>query len=1392
MKLFITFVITLLLAVTPQSIASSSLTVEDVHDSPTGHVSRLTLKQRRVLKKNLALDDATHKKVIKRADPLKVAKFIEIYELFKEEDIENTVTRNEEIFNRAIYYVPCEIAWHLRIIEFDEVIQCLEKSASWKAVTKVGDHLLVNFFADKHTFELIQLLKTTDVGDDNLFLSIQEMLLSEGLPISVSPAFFLQHALALYKENTQSPERREMVSSFLSLHLSAIANLLSNPAMLKALYTGLAQDVPTLFKGNLPEHAIAVAATRMKEDEYDIVIINSGNGLQNHASTTEIQPKGFHTGTSYGGFYTSKPIKAKSYNPLLRMKGITGEHLSLAHYHSGKKDEVYYVVKNASSCVVKEPLMPWEWTERQGIGTCAATSVWFALRFYYQALAYENDIRLSMLNQAIGDLKEPQDKVEGLEHQLNADYKRAWEAFKEAHKDYKAQHFDYDQSPVTDVALEKDKSEKTLHLRRTIISMALNEILRNLIVWRHELDDINADLDTKGEDYKLKEPTQYLKMTQRCRVLEKAIPQTMASFHSFWSLQEKKYSERQKAVSGEEVARSSLLDSWHSIREDVRTMYNDAIRVLKIKFAFKTVLEKEAVAAQGKLTPIDVKFLDEHSSLKQILGYIINFGDTPKLRQAISEHTEKHTKNANAAKYLLVLYACLTKDVPLLDYLIVQQKLPLRYTIDKTKRDTDVSMMYWDLKTEQSIAALAAQEFVQFGQPLNNFPQLFAMSKKETQGIIRKFKISYKKIAPIINVESPSKGDIDQAFEDFVKQGRVAIIAYILPKASKKAISDAFIETNNVKVLRLLIDLVQGSTLLKQKIEANIENVEIVEFLLPFYLRSKKHAMEKAKIKKQQRPRSSIDHEPAAISLPDHWLGDTYARNAVKVMELLAPFGREDIIKSLLGKAAKDGKFAIALVLARHATDDAISTAIEDAKTHGHAGLAEALSEEYARKNPIGVLFLKAVEHDKLDGFKKLLPNVSVGTIGYALFKAAEKGKMDYFQRLFPHSAEDSISAALSKLPDVNLRHPSVLKAATNASRLSVYKEIFDRATRASNAELIARLLPFMSTDEVDRSFVTACKNAKSFEITKHLSQFAESDAVDTCLKVAADTKMEDQLVLLLPRAGRKKLAEISNSPEFKKLSNGTRKAAANRIENFPTEVAIELAFLPKDSDDVRKSLEAELGKDKADLVCDDQQSCIKTIKSIGPSKLVLPIEKAVGRLLKRKEDNAALEKLLPFATPYACTKAVSLFSEHGSEKTAEECAEIALKCEVLTAARSAQRKDNFGLIEFLVPFLSPLGIIELLEPSSSEKIDARHVKAILANLPSDLANNALRIAVRGNKERRGETVHYLLPKALKVAIDEVYLFAKRIEFNDELLEESASVTAKAQGKEIERAVRTK
>jgi hypothetical protein len=328
---------------------------------------------------------------------------------------------------------------------------------------------------------------------------------------------------------------------------------------------------------------------------------------------------------------------------------------------------------------------------------------------------------------------------------------------------------------------------------------------------------------------------------------------------------------------------------------------------------------------------------------------------------------------------------------------------------------------------------------------------------------------------------------------------------------------------------------------------------------------------------------------------------------------------------------------------------------------------------------------------------------------------------------------------------------------------------------------------------EISGLFKVACANIGSFyptmslEITKLLLQFADNDSVDNCLKTALSKKMENNISIFLPRAKRERLASISQSTSFTKLRRDTQQKAADRIKNFSTEISIELAFLPKDKDDIRSTLQTELGEYSAELTCKDQQDCIDTMKSMNPAAVVFPVEQAIERLLERAEDNAALEKLLPFATPYACAQIVSLFPEHGSEEATKACATKALRAEVSRSVRSVKDEKDFKLMKLLAPFVSPLEIVRVLELASFSESNAKRAKALLADLPSDLADDALRIAVRGSKGEREKNVRDLLPKTSKAAIDEAYLFAKRIKFYDEQLEKAASGMAKAQGREIER-----
>lgn len=176
-------------------------------------------------------------------------------------------------------------------------------------------------------------------------------------------------------------------------------------------------------------------------------------------------------------------------------------------------------------------------------------------------------------------------------------------------------------------------------------------------------------------------------------------------------------------------------------------------------------------------------------------------------------------------------------------------------------------------------------------------------------------------------------------------------------------------------------------------------------------------------------------------------------------------------------------------------------------------------------------------------------------------------------------------------------------------------------------------------------------------------------------------------------------------------------------------------------------------------------------------SAFAFPVEQAIERLVESKENNDALEMLLPFATPHACTIILQAFSRHGSEKAVAVCARKALATAVLAAAQSA-RETNIEVTQSLVPLVSPLGVVRLLEPSD-------HCREILAVLPENLADAALHMAVREDEKTRKETVRRLLPKASKAAIDKAYIFAKRIKFDDDQLEAAASYAVKAQGRRI-------
>ena len=86
----------------------------------------------------------------------------------------------------------------------------------------------------------------------------------------------------------------------MTLHMSS--TFYHEKGVISAIYAELKPGVPTLLYVSLPGHAAAVSVTLRQDATYDVVLINSGEGLDNHHMEYLDSTKGFHKTTSLGRF----------------------------------------------------------------------------------------------------------------------------------------------------------------------------------------------------------------------------------------------------------------------------------------------------------------------------------------------------------------------------------------------------------------------------------------------------------------------------------------------------------------------------------------------------------------------------------------------------------------------------------------------------------------------------------------------------------------------------------------------------------------------------------------------------------------------------------------------------------------------------------------------------------------------------------------------------------------------------------------------------------------------------------------------------------------------------------------------------------------------------------
>ena len=365
-----------------------------------------------------SLLEATRQELLHLGIDFATVSFAEEEKLEKWERVSKQFPRLDNVSNLGDFNSrKCELCWFLDIIDFDQAVSCIDKRN--EVSKKLDEKVLVNAFADRHAFELGQLSVQgwSHIEDETELRRHAKGLVSlEGSAgASVAPYIFLQHSLKLLKKNPESLELQSMFKNMMTLHLSSHAHSSRTNEAISAIYAALKVDVPTLLFVDLPQHAAAGVVTLHSNGTYDVVLINSGGGIENHQTKYYVKVKGFHKANYLGAL----PV---TFVPTIEFKGITGQQLRNANYHFGSTEKVYYMDQPEVKAVKKQHTMPWEFTDSQGIGSCTFSSIWYTLRFYYQALAFENDIRLSLLRQAISETVELQAEIQKIDDELDADY----------------------------------------------------------------------------------------------------------------------------------------------------------------------------------------------------------------------------------------------------------------------------------------------------------------------------------------------------------------------------------------------------------------------------------------------------------------------------------------------------------------------------------------------------------------------------------------------------------------------------------------------------------------------------------------------------------------------------------------------------------------------------------------------------------------------------------------------------------------------------------------------------------------------------------------------------------------------------------------------------------
>ena len=1248
-----------------------------------------------------------------------------------------------------IQSMKCELSWFLDIVGFDEAIKCVEK---WcKNVKKPDEKMLVNAFADRHAFELEQMATQGEVpieDDNELRHRAKELVSLEGAKKTVAPLALLRHSLKLLRGNPESPKLQDMTKNLMTLHLTSLQGGGKNEAI-SAIYAELKVDVPTLVYVNLPRHAAAAVVTRHSNDTYDIVLINSGSGVENHQSEF-IQEKSFHKAQQLG--------LSLAFVPTMEFKGITKEQLKRANYHSGSIKQAYYKDQPEVKAVEKQHIMPWELSDSQGIGSCTFSSIWYTLRFYYQALAFESDIRLSLLEDAISETVELQSRIQKVDDELDADYFKRKEVSKDA---------PYYSETVKKVWAEKDKLQSNLRVRRELIVVGLNGILQNLITLFHELKDIrtkmifwenNEPQSWRKSKWVVKEKLR--KASAREKLLAEEIPRIMTSFHAFWAKQQGQCASNPRETEAEMESRVVRCMSWSAIEDDTRTLYSDAVKLIEGK-DLELVKGQLGTLSIKKNESLNVHFLPIHESLRLLLDRIIVGGDSEALRGAIDVHLGEHSKHPQSkeANYLLVLYAALGQNASLLDYLVNVKGLPLVHRFHAIVQK-DRLMLLYDMKSEKDISTFAALEFRKYGQPLDNFLQLFTLKSKEAKSVANRFVQEYQGSIPT--------GDYDAALTEFAENGRLALLAYTAPKASHEARASLFMKSDDVRVLSILhADANQEELSAKVGEAVARGSTAIVEFLFPRWLRKKRLLKASESVKED-------------VTIPEKWLLEASRGPFLDIVRILLPHSSQLQVDKCLLEAASLGHAGVAVLLAEYSSTrvpDAVTSSIEQR----HFELASTLIRLYPSKNLIKDAFIESAAHGNLDLIREFINSVGIEIIDTAIGVATRHGRFGIAGMLLEHASQSAIEKAAKDM--IGKESASSVFARTLMYISDSASSLFTKAMEAADHKAMKELLPFVTLEDIEGAFSGAC-NENDLAAVSLLIPFAKTKAANSCFKklIGRETTPSELLEQLLPHVSRETVFEIHKSPKRKEhLKESTLAAISKRVEGFPIEIVFVHAFRSNSEwwcSSSEKGFVAEEEKKygiKLPPLCTNFEECTKTIKELPTTQVpIAALEEAmdvdvINFMFEDEELVKAAPLLVPFATPLVCTLLMGSSPNISVlvPTVACACAGKALEDVVRRQCMRDVSEETRESLEALIPHLSPPQIIYILTwMKILEK--PQNVSKIADMLSKEQIDGALNLATRQCNESSTLAdsdvllLTNLLQKASKSVVDVSLLHASR------------------------------